>query len=96
MCRTRSSVLMLAILGSLPAGCSSDSDQPRSGSDADGTEWHVMAMEWEADALRIYRDSVLVWTLTDQAAIPDVPHHLCIQLDAFSTAMDGAVRMYMD
>jgi|SRR6218665_397888 len=62
----------------------------------DATQWHIVAMEWEANALRIYRDGALVWTLTDQNAIPDVAHHLCIQLDAFRTTMGSPVRMYVD
>ncbi|MDP4289612.1 MAG: glycoside hydrolase family 16 protein [Bacteroidota bacterium] len=63
---------------------------------ADATQWHTIAMEWEADAIRMYRDSTLVWTLTDVNAIPHVPHHLCIQLDAFKKNMTGTVRMYVD
>lgn len=63
---------------------------------ADATQWHVMAMEWKKDHIKMYRDSVLVWTLTDTAAIPDVPHHLCIQLDAFKDSMAGKVKMYVD
>jgi hypothetical protein len=63
---------------------------------ADGTQWHIMAMEWSASAIKIYRDNVLVWTLTDTVAIPDVAHHLCIQLDAFKTSMTGTVHMYVD
>jgi len=63
---------------------------------ADGSQWHTMAMEWDASAIRIYRDGALVWTLTDANAIPDVAHHLCIQLDAFRTSMSGTVRMYVD
>ena len=64
--------------------------------DADATKWHVIAMEWEEKELRMYRDGELVWTLTDENAIPDVPHHLCIQLDAFKKNMIGVVRMYVD
>ena len=63
---------------------------------ADATQWHTIAMEWEADAIRMYRDSNLVWTLTDVNAIPHVPHHLCIQLDAFKNSMTGTVKMYVD
>jgi Glycosyl hydrolases family 16/Carbohydrate binding domain len=62
----------------------------------DATQWHIVAMEWEANALRIYRDGVLVWTLTDLNAIPDVAHHLCIQLDAFKASMGSPVKMYVD
>ena len=61
--------------------------------DAKGTTWHTVAMEWDAAAIRIYRDGVLVWTLTDAAAIPDVAHHLTIQLDAFKKSMSGSVRL---
>lgn len=48
-------------------------------------------------ALKIYRDGVLVWTLTDTAAIPDVLHHFNIQLDALNTrTLTTPVRMYVD
>jgi hypothetical protein len=62
----------------------------------DGTQWHTMAMEWEPSAIRIYRDGLLVWTVTDANAIPDVPHHLAIQLDAFKQLMTGTVRLLVD
>lgn len=62
----------------------------------DGTVWHTMAMEWEPTAIRIYRDGALVWTLTDTKAIPDVAHHLAIQLDAFNQSMTGTVRLQVD
>jgi hypothetical protein len=65
--------------------------------DADGAQWHTMLMDWSADAIKIYRDGVLVWTLGDSAAIPDVAHHLCIQLDARATrTLTTPVRMYVD
>jgi hypothetical protein len=64
---------------------------------ADAAQWHVIAMDWTASALKIYRDGMLVWTLTDAAAIPDVAHHLCIQLDAMVTrTLTQPVRMYVD
>jgi hypothetical protein len=63
---------------------------------ADGTQWHTMAMEWEPSAIRIYRDGALVWTVTDTVAIPDVAHHLAIQLDAFKGSMTGTVRLQVD
>jgi beta-glucanase (GH16 family) len=66
------------------------------GHNADATQWQTVAMEWEADSLRMYDDGKLVWTLTDMNAIPDVPHHLCIQLDAFKKSMTGVVKMYVD
>jgi hypothetical protein len=65
--------------------------------DADASEWHTMAMDWRASELKIYRDGVLVWTLTDKAAIPDVLHHMSIQLDARATrTLTTPVRMYVD
>jgi hypothetical protein len=63
---------------------------------ADATQWHILAMEWTWEKIVILRDGVVVWKLTDINAIPDVPHHLCIQLDAFKTTMTGTVRMYVD
>jgi hypothetical protein len=63
---------------------------------ADAKQWHDMAMEWEPNAIRIYRDGALVWTVSDSSAIPDVAHHLCIQLDAFKTWVSGAPRMQVD
>ena len=35
----------------------------------------------------------LAWTLTDKAAIPDVAHHMSIQLDAFKKSMSGTVQL---
>ena len=55
-----------------------------------------MAMEWEPSAIRIYRDGILAWTVTDRNAIPDVAHHLSIQLDAFKKSMSGTVRLQVD
>jgi Glycosyl hydrolases family 16 len=63
---------------------------------ADGTQWHVMSMEWSPDKLVILRDSVLVYTLLYKAAIAKVPHHLCIQLDAIKPIMTGTTHMYVD
>jgi beta-glucanase (GH16 family) len=65
--------------------------------DADGAQWHTMMMDWRANAIRIYRDGLLVWTLTNRRAIPDVTHHLTIQLDATKHGkLQGPVRMYVD
>jgi Glycosyl hydrolases family 16 len=64
---------------------------------ADASQWHTMAMDWSAGAIKIYRDGALVWTVTDPAVIPDVAHHLAIQLDALGTGqLTGPVRMYVD
>lgn len=61
-----------------------------------GTEWSVWSMEWFEDALFVYVDGELLWTLTDKDAIPHNPHHLCIQLDAFKTEMGEPVKLYVD
>jgi hypothetical protein len=62
----------------------------------DGKQFHTYAMEWTADYIKMYRDGLLVWTITDKVAIPDVAHHLSAQLDAFKNTMTGTVRMQMD
>ncbi len=62
----------------------------------DGTEWHIIAMEWTDSAIVIYQDEKLVWELKDTEAIPQNPHHLCIQLDAFKKKMGNPVKMYVD
>ncbi|MBB3125474.1 beta-glucanase (GH16 family) [Paenibacillus rhizosphaerae] len=64
--------------------------------DIDATQWHTVAMEWEPDEIRIYIDGVLDWVTTDTGAIPDVAHHLTIQLDAFKKVMFGSTKMYVD
>jgi beta-glucanase (GH16 family) len=65
--------------------------------DADGAQWHTMAMDWRPDAIRFYRDGALIATLTDASAIPDVAHLLCIQLDAMATRQLAVpVRMFVD
>jgi beta-glucanase (GH16 family) len=63
---------------------------------ADGSQWHTMAMDWSAGAIKIYRDGALVWTVTDPKVIPHVAHHLAIQLDAGTGQVNGPVRMYVD
>ena len=63
---------------------------------ADGTQWHDMVMEWEPNEIRIYRDGQQVFKVTDTYAIPDWPHNLGLQLDAFKPWMSGAVRMEVD
>jgi hypothetical protein len=53
-------------------------------------------MEWTSDYIKIYRDSSLVWALTDRNAIPRVNHHLCIQLDGFGPSINKPVHMFVD
>jgi hypothetical protein len=63
---------------------------------ADGTQWHVMGMEWAADHIGIFRDGALVGTVSDVNAIPTVNHHVCIQLDAYRQTMTGSTHEYVD
>jgi hypothetical protein len=64
---------------------------------ADGSQWHVMEMDWRAKALKIYRDGNLVWTVTNATYIPDVLHHVSIQLDArYNRKLTRTVRLFMD
>jgi beta-glucanase (GH16 family) len=63
----------------------------------DPSQWHVVAMLWAQDRITIYRDGRAVWTLRDQAAIPRVAHHVCVQLDLMrSRTLNRPVRMYVD
>lgn len=64
---------------------------------ADASDWHTMAMDWRPGALKIYRDGQMVWQTTDPYVIPDILHHLTIQLDARRTrTLTRYVRMYVD
>ena len=64
---------------------------------ADGEDWHEIAMEWTPDAITIHRDGELVGTVSDATAIPAVPHVVTLQLIADRAEMDGEpVRMYVD
>jgi hypothetical protein len=64
---------------------------------ADASQWHVMEMDWRAKSLKIYRDGNLVWTITNATYIPDVVHHVSIQLDArYNRKLTRPVRMFMD
>ena len=64
--------------------------------EADGKEWQIMAMEWDEEAIKIYRNGRIVYKLIETVAIPKVPHHICLQLDAFKKEMTGTVKMYVD
>jgi hypothetical protein len=64
--------------------------------DADGTEWHDMAMDWTRDRIAIYRDGELAGEVTNPEAIPEVPHQLTIQLDAWEQTMGDPVTMEVD
>jgi hypothetical protein len=62
----------------------------------DGSQWQDMAMEWDAKAIRMYRNGELVSTLADPAAIPDVAHRLGVQLDAVRSSMGAPVRLEVE
>lgn len=64
---------------------------------ADPSQWHTVAMEWYPDLLEIFVDGKLYYTITNPDVIPDVLHHVCIQLDARSPApLVRPVRMFVD
>lgn len=74
-----------------------ENNQVRFMHDADASEWHVMVMDWSADAIKLYRDGKFVAQTTMRKAIPDVAMHVCLQLDAFANhTLRGPVRMYVD
>ncbi len=66
--------------------------------DADGAEWHTMAVDWDPGiALRIFRDGALISTITDAAKMPVGADHLCIQFDAFAKrTLPAPLRMEID
>ena len=65
--------------------------------DVDPSQWHTIAMEWHPDLLEIYIDDRLSWSLSDPYAIPDILHHVCLQLDARATrTLTQPVRMWVD
>ena len=64
---------------------------------ATAATWHSVGLDWTRSAIKVYRDGVLAWTMTDKSAIPSVPHRLCIQLDAMADrVLTRQVRMYVD
>ena len=64
---------------------------------SDASQWHTVRMDWTAHAIRIYVDGALDGQITDPARIPAAPHHVAVQLDAFSNRpLAAPVRMYVD
>lgn len=61
-------------------------------------EWHTMEMEWLPDRLVLRRDGQTVKTIWENAddLIPDVPHHVSIQLDAWKHSLASPVSMQVD
>jgi len=65
--------------------------------DVDPSQWHTIEMDWQPGLLEIYIDGLLAWSISDRAVIPDVLHHLAIQLDARATrTLTRPVRMLVD
>jgi hypothetical protein len=63
----------------------------------DPSQWHTVEMEWYPNVLEIYVDHVRAFRVDDPVAIPDVLHHVCIQLDARATRpLAHPVRMFVD
>ncbi len=65
---------------------------------ADASQWHTMVMEWAPDSLVLYRDGVAVKTINETSAdlIPDNPHFLAVQLDAWKSSVSSPVWMQLD
>ena len=73
-----------------------DNSQEHTAYDVDASQWQNMALEWFEDVIYVYLNGEKVWTVTDREVIPDWPHHICLQLDAFKHDMQGTVKMYVD
>ena len=65
--------------------------------EVDPSQWHTIAMEWYPNLLEIYVDGMLGFSVSDPAVIPDILHHLCIQLDARANrTLTRPVRLFVD
>ncbi len=64
--------------------------------EADGTQWQEITMEWTAERITMFRNGEFAGEIRNLEAIPDVPHHMTIQLDAWTEVMSDPVRMYVD
>jgi hypothetical protein len=63
----------------------------------DPSQWHTIAMEWYPNLLEIYVDGLLGLSISDPYVIPDILHHVCIQLDARANrTLTRPVRMFVD
>ncbi|MGH1488776.1 MAG: glycoside hydrolase family 16 protein [Acidimicrobiales bacterium] len=82
----------------------SKSDQEYYEHHADGSQWQLMTMEWTPSRITIKREGPGgssysdVWVVNETSAdlIPDVSHHMTIQLDAKAHSMGDPVRMEVD
>ena len=65
--------------------------------DVDPSQWHTIAMEWYPNLLEVYVDGALGFSVSDPAMIPDILHHVVIQLDARADRrLERPVRMFVD
>lgn len=65
--------------------------------ETDPSQWHTIAMEWYPRLQEIYVDGQLRFSIGDPGVIPDILHHVCIQLDARSKrALKKPIRMFVD
>jgi hypothetical protein len=63
----------------------------------DPSQWHIVEMDWRPERLAIYVDGEFAWETTDQPAIPDIAHHICIQLDPEANRpLAHPIRMFVD
>lgn len=80
------------------------SDQKRFVHNADGAQFQIMTMEWTPDYISVTREGpggarhTETQTLneTSDNLIPDNPHKLAIQLDAWEHSISAPVRMEVD
>ncbi len=80
------------------------SDQTRFVHNADGSQFQIMTMEWTPDRIMIsregpggsttYQEHVL--NESDRDVIPDNPHRLTLQLDAWKHTTPNTVQMEVD
>jgi hypothetical protein len=71
--------------------------QVRFTSNVDATKWHTITMDWMPTMISFYIDGTLVGRTANAAAVPQVPQHLCLQLDAVNgNRLTHPVKMYVD
>lgn len=75
---------------------------------ADAKDWHTITMQWSPTYIKMFRDGLLVQTtygegptpldaITNVQHIPDVAHHVSVQLDALANrTLAQPVHMYVD
>lgn len=73
-------------------------DQDYTVHNVSANQWHTMVMEWAPNKLVLYRDGQVVKTIWENGAdlIPDNPHHMAIQLDAWDHSIPSSVWMQVD